>query len=196
MAEIIFSDADIVVCIKPIGLDSEHDMPKCLSKVLEGSFLPVHRLDKNVSGVMVYARTKVAAALLSKAIQNGDMIKEYVAIVHGIVPEEGTWVDLLWKDASKNKVFVVRRMRGGVKEAKLSYYRIWEKEGMSAVRIRLYTGRSHQIRAQFSGRGYPLVGDHKYGSKSDETSPKLYSCSISFPYQGEIRTYTSMPEWL
>lgn len=194
--EILFCDHHIAVCVKPVGVDSEHDMPRYLSEALGGVFLPVHRLDKNVGGVMVYAREKASAALLSKAIQSGQMVKEYVALVHGAVPDEDTWIDLLWKDGSKNKVFVVKRMRGGVKEAKLSYHKLWERDGLSGVRVRLYTGRSHQIRVQFASRGYPLVGDHKYGSKSDALLPKLYSCALTFPYQDEIRTFVSMPEWI
>lgn len=194
--ELLYNDDHIAVCIKPVGLDSEHDMPRCLSEALGGVILPVHRLDKHVSGVMVYARTKAAAALLSKAIQSGEMVKEYIALVHGLIPEQGIWEDLLWKDVSKNKVFVVKRMRGGVKAAKLSFNRIDIRGDCSLARIRLYTGRSHQIRAQFSSRGYPLVGDHKYGSKSEECVPKLYSCSISFPYNGIIRTFTSNPDWM
>ena len=192
---ILFSDNDIVVCIKPVGLDSEHDVPKCLCEALGGTVFPVHRLDKQVSGVMVYARTKSAAAYLSKVIQSGEMVKEYVAWVHGITPDAGELTDLLWKDNAKNKVYVVKRKRGGVKEAKLSFETIRRGEMQSFVRVRLYTGRSHQKRVQFASRGYPLVGDHKYGDKSHWTEPKLYSCAISFPYKGQVHTFTSMPDW-
>lgn len=192
---ILFSNNEIIVCIKPVGLDSEHDMPNCLCEQLGGVILPVHRLDKNVSGVMVYARTKSAAAYLSKVIQSGEMVKEYVAWVRGITPDEGVWADLLWKDNTKNKVYVVTRKRGGVKEAKLSFCTIRRTEEQSLVRIRLYTGRSHQIRVQFASRGYPLMGDHKYGDKSPFTEPRLYSCAISFPYKGQIHSFASMPDW-
>ena len=99
--EILFEDKHIVVCIKPVGMDSEHDVPAALG----GEIFPIHRLDKNVGGVMVYARTKAAAAALSKAIQDGTMVKEYVALVHGTPPETGDWTDFLFKDSSKNKVF-------------------------------------------------------------------------------------------
>ena len=81
--EILYSDRDIVVCVKPVGLDSEHEVPAALSEALGGEIFTLHRLDKNVGGVMVYARTKAAAAALSKAIQEGRLVKEYVAMVHG-----------------------------------------------------------------------------------------------------------------
>jgi 23S rRNA pseudouridine1911/1915/1917 synthase len=102
--DILFENNHIVVCIKPVGMDSEHEVPAALG----GEIYPVHRLDKNVGGVMVYARTKAAASDISRAIQNGTMVKEYVALVHGDPPPHGDWEDLLFKDSSKNKVFVVK----------------------------------------------------------------------------------------
>ena len=122
--ELLYSDSGIAVCVKPVGLDSEGDVPGELKKQLGGEIYPVHRLDKNVGGVMVYARTKQAAAVLSKAVQDGQMVKEYVAIVHGTPPESGDWEDLLFKDSRKNKVFVVKRERGGVKKARLEFTRL------------------------------------------------------------------------
>ncbi len=192
--KILYFDDQIAVCVKPVGMDSEHQLPRCLSEALTGDFWPVHRLDKNVGGVMVYARTKSSSALLSRLIQSGAFVKEYVAIVHGMPPSFGDWTDLLWKDSSKNKVYVVKRIRAGVKEARLVYRRIQEGDS-SFVHIRLYTGRSHQIRVQFASRGYPLVGDRKYGSKAGINAPMLFSCKISFPYQGELRTFSYLPEW-
>ena len=152
--EILYSDKNIVVIVKPVGLDSEHDVPAQLG----GEIYPIHRLDKNVGGVMVYAKTKSAAATLSKAVQDGAMVKEYIAMVHGTPPEQGDWTDLLFKDSAKNKVFVVKKERKGVKKARLEFHRLSEGE-TSLVHIRLYTGRSHQIRVQFASRGFPLVGD-------------------------------------
>ena len=192
--EILFHNNDLVVCIKPVGLDSEHQLPENLKEVLGGEIFTIHRLDRNVGGVMVYARTKAAAAALSRAVQEGSMVKEYVAMVHGTPPEKGDWEDLLWKDNGKNKVFVVRRMRGGVKKARLEFHRLSDGE-TSLVRIRLHTGRSHQIRVQFSSRGFPLVGDHKYGSRDERTDPMLYSCKITFPYKGKTHSFESLPDW-
>ena len=127
------------------------------------------------------------------------MIKEYIAMVHGEVPEEGDWEDLLWKDGKKNKVFVVNRMRGGVKKARLEYKRLlvqeWESEKTSLVRIRLHTGRSHQIRVQFASRKFPLVGDHKYGSRDEATAPMLFSCKITVPFTGKVHEFEAFPMW-
>ena len=191
---ILYSDRDLAVCIKPIGLDSEADVPAALKETLGGEFFPIHRLDKNVGGVMVYARTKQAAAALSRAVQEGQMVKEYVAMVHGTPPESGDWEDLLWKDSAKNKVFVVKRERRGVKKARLEFTRLTETDPC-LVRIRLHTGRSHQIRVQFSSRGFPLVGDHKYGSRDEVTSPMLYSCRIIFPWKGQTKSFENLPGW-
>ena len=192
--EILFSDRDIVLCVKPVGLDSEIQMPAALKETLGGEIYPVHRLDKNVGGVMIFARTQTAAASLSKAIQEGNLIKEYVALVHGNPPESGDWEDLLWKDSRKNKVFVVKRMRGGVKKARLEFTRLTSGEE-SLVRIRLHTGRSHQIRVQFASRGYPLVGDHKYGARDNVPAPMLYSCKLTFPHKGKLLEFEKLPDW-
>lgn len=192
--EILYSDENIIVCVKPVGLDSEHGVPDLLREELGGEVFTLHRLDLNVGGVMVYARNKESAAELSAVIQNGEMIKEYLAVVHGTPPAVGDWEDLLYKDARKNKVFVVDRMRRGVKRARLEYKRL-SKGKTSLVRIRLHTGRSHQIRVQFASRKFPLVGDHKYGARDNETAPLLYSCKLTFPYKGEAVSYESTPEW-
>ena len=192
--EVLYSDKELVVCVKPVGLDSEHEVPAALSETLGGEIFTLHRLDKNVGGVMVYARTRAAAASLSRAIQEGTMVKEYVAMVHGTPPERGDWEDLLWKDSKKNKVFVVKRMRGGVKKARLEFVRLTAGEE-SLVRIRLHTGRSHQIRVQFASRGYPLVGDHKYGAKDSSPAPMLFSCQLTFPFQEETLQFEAKPDW-
>ena len=121
--EILYSDNNIIVCIKPVGVDSEKQMPELLKNEFGGDIFTIHRLDLNVGGVMVYARKKQAAASLSRAIQDGTMIKEYIALVHGTPPENGDWEDLLFKDSRKNKVFVVKRQRNGVKKARLEFVR-------------------------------------------------------------------------
>ena len=192
--EILYFDPHIAVCRKPVGMDSEQDVPRTIAETLGGICFPIHRLDKNVGGVMVYARTKAAAAELSKAVQENTMVKEYFAMVHGAPPESGDWTDLLWKDSAKNKVFVVKRERKGVKNARLEYVRLTKGEA-SLVRIRLHTGRSHQIRVQFSSRGFPLVGDHKYGARDESPAPQLYSCKITFPFRGKTLCFEDTPAW-
>lgn len=192
--EILYSDKEIAVCLKPLGVDSEKELPALLAEALGGQIFPVHRLDKNVGGCMVYARTKQAAAALSKAIQEGAMVKEYLALVHGTPPETGDWQDLLWKDSQKNKVFVVKRERKGVKQARLEFTRLTAGDP-SLVRIRLHTGRSHQIRVQFASRGYPLAGDHKYGARDDFDAPMLFSCALTFPHQGKTMHFEAYPNW-
>ena len=188
--EILYSDENIVVCIKPVGLDSEHDVPAQLG----GEIYTLHRLDKNVGGVMVYARNKKAAATLSRVIQQNEMIKEYVAHVHGDPPEYGNWEDLLFKDSKSNKVFVVKRPRKGVKAARLEFQKLTPGPD-SLVRVQLHTGRSHQIRVQFSSRGYPLLGDHKYGAKDSYTAPQLFCCCLRFSLYGKDYCFEAMPEW-
>ncbi len=192
--EIIYEDPHIAVIVKPVGVESEREVPRMLQEQLGGAFLPVHRLDQNVGGLMVYARNPAAAAELSRQIQTGSFVKEYVAMVHGTPEIEGDWTDLLFKDSRKNKVFIVDRERAGVKKARLTYRCLYSGE-RSVVRIRLYTGRSHQIRAQFAGRGYPLVGDHKYGSRAKETAPMLFSCCLEFEMQGR-RRFEKLPDWI
>ena len=122
------------------------------------------------------------------------MVKEYVALVHGTPPEKGDWTDFLFKDSSKNKVFVVKKERRGVKKARLEFVRLSEGE-TSLVRSRLHTGRSHQIRVQFASRGFPLVGDRKYGGRDVAPAPMLFSCKLTFPYGKGTMEFEKLPEW-
>lgn len=192
--DLLYTDPDICIAIKPVGVDSEQEMPQMLIQTLGGEIFPLHRLDQNVGGVMVFARTKFAAAQLSRAVQEGSMVKEYIAMVHGTPESAGDWTDFLFKDSRKNKVFAVKKERKGVKLARLEFLRL-TAEDPATVRIRLYTGRSHQIRVQFSSRGFPLVGDHKYGARDELTAPRLFSCRISFPFGGKNHCYSALPDW-
>lgn len=195
---LLYVDRQVVVCVKPVGQSSEDcagGMPELLRSACGGEIYTVHRLDLNVGGVMVYARTRAAAAALSGAIQTGLLEKTYLAIVHGRPePNMGVLEDLLWKDSGKNKVYIVKRERKGVKRAKLSY-EVLEAGEASLVRVRLYTGRSHQIRVQFAGRGWPLVGDHKYGGRDKCNIPALWSHRIVFPHpqDGKPMEYAALP---
>lgn len=194
--EIITQTPDLVICIKPVGVDSEKKMPQLLAQVLPGEFFPVHRLDMGVGGLMVFARSKQAAAKLGALIAQGQLKKEYLAMVHGC-PEEktGRMEDLLWKDSRKNKVYVVKRQRAGVRPAALRYQVVRAGEE-SLVRVFLETGRSHQIRVQFASRGFPLVGDHKYGSRAREKEIRLFSAALEFPWNGNRLRYEAQPEWI
>ena len=209
--KILFEDKHIIVIEKPIGIPSQADLNKTKSvadmlseyfgsRGEENEVYVLHRLDRNVGGVMVYAKTKFAASELSKQIQNGIFQKEYLAVIHS-KPEndEGALEDLLFKDSSKNKTFVVKRVRKGVKKAKLSYKLLESIESeygeLSLVRVHLYTGRTHQIRVQFASRKMPLFGDVKYGAKDNNEKIGLYSCSISFahPLSERPMTFELMP---
>lgn len=185
---VLYCDQDIVVCVKPSGIVSEESgMPELLRDQLGGECFCVHRLDKDAGGVMVFARTAYAAASLSATIASGEMKKDYIAVVQGIPEEQkGSMRDLLFHDIRKNKSYIVTRKRRGVKEALLEYEVLGslEREGknLSAVRIRLQTGRSHQIRVQFASRGMPLVGDRRYGSELRACPLALWSECLNFPH--------------
>lgn len=193
--KILYTTPDLVVCRKPVGVDSEHGLPELLARELGGSFYSVHRLDLGVGGLMVFARNKQAAADMGGLIARGELQKEYLALVHGCPEEpEGRMEDLLWKDSRKNKVFVVKRPRAGVRPAALRY-RVVRPGDESLVRVYLETGRSHQIRVQFASRGFPLVGDHKYGSRSRENQIHLFSAALEFPWKGQQLRFEDWPDW-
>lgn len=203
MLDILYRDNDIVVCIKPVGFLSEEDgnkrsMPKALREehgVKE--VFTVHRLDKNVSGVMVFALNGKSASSLTRQIQEKTAKKEYLAVINGMPKEpSGNMFDLLFRDASKNKTYVVDRERKGVRDASLDYELLYHKEGKSLVRIELHTGRTHQIRVQFASRGMSLVGDGRYGSRDGKDEPALFSYKLGFehPKTHKKMSFESMPQ--
>lgn len=199
---IIYEDESIIVCIKPIGILSQADskggesMITLLKEHTKGAIYPLHRLDKEVGGVMVYAKTKQSAAFLSKEIAEQRFKKEYLALVHGVPQEKGEMQDLLFKDSKKNKSFVVKRERKGVKKASLEYELISTDNELSVVQILLHTGRTHQIRVQFASRNMPLVADKKYGAKDEFKEIGLWSYKISFthPETKEELSFSSKPQ--
>lgn len=193
--ELVHTEPGFAVIQKPIGMDSESDIPEALQARLHTEVYPIHRLDKNVGGLMVYATSRAAAAELSRAVQDGTLIKEYLAIVHGTPPQSGDWEDFLFKDSAKNKVFVVKRERRGVKKARLTFQTLSRGQDTSLVRIRLYTGRTHQIRVQFASRGFPLAGDKKYGGRDAQPAPMLFSCALTFPFRGKEYRFDACPDW-
>lgn len=196
--KIIFEDKDIVVAIKPPEILSQGDergranAVDILKEMTGSEIFPVHRLDKGVGGVMVFAKNSKSAAELSRQVSDRTMEKTYLALLHGEITEEkGRLEDLLFFDRGKNKSFVVKRERRGVKKALLDYECIERVQGKSLVRVSLITGRTHQIRVQFSSRGYPLFGDRRYGARDDEKDIALMSKEISFvhPKTGEKMSF-------
>ena len=194
---IIYKDSSLVVCRKPVGVESEGEgMPRLLTQQLGGTIFCVHRLDKAVGGLMVYARTKQAAAALSAAVARREMEKEYLCVVPGgPEPAQGLMRDLLYRDAAKNKSFVVKRPRRGVKEAELAYTLLERGPENALVRVALHTGRSHQIRVQFASRAMPLLGDVKYGSRERRCTIALWSCRLAFPHPDSKKpmAFTALP---
>lgn len=207
MIKILCENPALIVCVKPSGVLSQTDsrggesMVSLLSEQTGVEIFPVHRLDIQTGGVMIYAKTAKAAAELSGQIAAGKFKKEYLAVIHG-APEKKQDIlsDLLFKDSAKNKSYVVKRERKGVKRAELEYTledsAEIDGEKYSLVSVRLFTGRTHQIRVQFSHRGFPLAGDRKYGAKDNFKQLGLWSYKISFtdPLSGRETEYFCMPE--
>ena len=186
MIDILHIDNDVIVCIKPAGLLSEGEGPESLLTVLAqqcgGQVYPIHRLDRGAAGLMVFARNSKAAASLSRAVQEKQLKKEYFALISGTPAQaEGEMTDYLFKDSRKGKVFAVSRPRKGVRDARLTYRTLWSDGESALVRVALDTGRTHQIRVQFSSRGMPLWGDGKYGSRV-KGELALFSCGLGFPH--------------
>ena len=210
--KILSEDKYICVCVKEPGMLSEEDgnkrsVPKFLKERYaelgeRTDIYTVHRLDKNVGGVMVCARNPKSASILASAIGSREVEKIYHAVVLGVPEQEkGTFTDLLLHDASKNKTYVVDRMRKGVREAALEYELVkavrLEGRELSLVRVKLLTGRTHQIRVQFASRKMPLAGDGRYGSGDGRDSPALFASSLSFthPKTGKRMTFEQeLPE--
>ena len=173
MMDIVYEDEYICVVNKPYGVDSEETAK-------ENSFFAVHRLDRTTTGLMVFAKTKEAASDLSAQITDVRFEKRYYAVAEGVFDEKsGRMEDLLFHDRYKNKTYVTDRERNGVKKAVLEYAVVSEKDGNTALEIRLLTGRTHQIRAQLASRRHPLLNDRRYGAKGNGNIA-LASVSLEF----------------
>lgn len=188
---VLFEDEHIVVVEKPPfvvceSTASREGLADILSDYTGGYIGTVHRLDRGVGGVMVYAKTSVAAAKLSAAVQARELKKEYLAVVRGTpTPESGEMRDLLFHDRRQNKTFVVNRQRAGTKEALLEYDTVdhlvtARGEECTLVHVLLHTGRTHQIRVQFASRGNTLLGDGKYGARGDNRRIALFATRLAF----------------
>lgn len=198
--EIIYQDQDIVVCIKPprvLSTDEPGGLPELLRQTLcTQNFRTVHRLDRVVSGLMVVARNAAAASELSRQIREDQFEKEYMAVIHGRPEEtEGRLYDLLLRDKARKMTFVVPVPGKDVQPASLTYHVLESRNGLSKVRIKLETGRTHQIRVQFASRGLPLIGERKYSELNDPCEIALWSYRLGFthPKTGEKMEFTHEP---
>ena len=202
---ILYEDAHLVLCVKPVGVLSEDSadgacMPALLRQHYRAQGKPdyiatVHRLDKAVGGAMLFSRRREVTGKLTAAIAEHRVTKEYLAVLRGTPEKDSdTLTDLLFRDAAHNKSYVVKRMRRGVREASLDYTVLGRADGLTLVRVRLHTGRTHQIRVQFSSRGLPLLGDIRYGSKAP-CSPALWShrLALTHPVTGKPVDVTCPP---
>ena len=200
--EILYLDADIVVCVKPqrvLSTDEPGGIPELLRRELgdeKADVRTVHRLDRVVGGVMVLARSASAASELSRQIRENEFGKEYLAVVHGAPgAEEGQLRDLLGRDKARRMTFVAAEPGKGIQEAVLSYRVLNRADDLTRVRIRLHTGRTHQIRVQFASRGMALVGERKYDTREDPCEIALWSNLVEFthPRTGQRMTFRKEP---
>lgn len=200
--ELLYKDADILVCIKPprvLSTDEPGGLPELVRQALgepDADVRTVHRLDQVVSGVMVLARSAAAASELSRQIRENQFQKEYLAVVHG-TPQarQGTLRDLLYRDKARRMTMVAQEPGKGVQEAVLDYQVLGSRNGFSLVKVRLHTGRTHQIRVQFASRGMPLVGERKYSTLEDPCEIALWSAEIGFfhPSTGQWVSFSQRP---
>lgn len=193
MIPVVYEDRNLLVIDKPYGISSQK-LPELIKEEYGKEFFLVHRLDQVTRGLMVLAKNSRIAGLLSEKLSTEDFKKEYLCIVQGELNGDGVLEDYLYHDRNKNKSYVVKK-RPGAKLARLSYKSLSIKDNLSLIGITLETGRTHQIRAQFAGIGYPLVGDGKYGSKVNG-DVALYSYRLTFvhPVTKEKLSFSILPE--
>ena len=200
--EVLYLDEDILVCIKPprvLSTDEPGGVPELARQELgqpQADVRTVHRLDRVVSGVMVLARSAQAASELSRQIREGSFQKEYMAVIHGSpAQDQGQLRDLLYRDKARRMTMVAQEPGKGVQEALLDYQVLGRREGLSLVKIRLHTGRTHQSRVQFASRGMPLVGERKYSTLEDDCQIALWSHALGFvhPTTGKPMSIRKQP---
>lgn len=203
MIQIVYEDKNITICIKPAGYSSEDsEIAPCVPALLREHWNNpsayvgvVHRLDVGAAGLMVYARTKQAAAMLSQQVAGGSFHKEYLCVCAGIPePQMGTMEDWLFKDSRQHKVFPIKKARKGAKKALLDYEVLEKTDEAALCRVTLHTGRTHQIRVQFASRKHPLYGDGKYGSRI-KCALGLWCARLEFtlPNESQPRIFYQQP---
>ncbi len=210
---VIYEDNHILVVEKPCNVASQGDetgdkdmLTMCKEYIKEKYNKPgnvyvglVHRLDRPVGGIMVFAKTSKAASRLSESVRSKDFKKTYLAVVYdkdNKLQDKGEFEDYMIKNEALNKSMVCSKDKHGAKLAKLSYEVIGQKDDLKLVRINLVTGRHHQIRVQFSSRGCPLYGDQKYGSgpKNEQIALWAYKISFKHPTKDDIMEFEDMPK--
>ena len=197
--ELLYADKRIAVAVKPPGVlstDEPGGMPELLRAQLGTPCIrTVHRLDAATGGVMVFARSAAAASILSGQVREHRFRKIYLAVVLGDPGQGGIWRDMLGRDPVRRVTYIAREPGKDVRPAELSYETLAVREGLSLVRVTLHTGRTHQIRVQFAGRGFPLVGDRKYGGGEEGESIALWSWRLEFthPQTGAAMRFSKLP---
>lgn len=211
MLKVIYEDNHVIVVEKPCNIPSQadktgdKDMLTLVKEYIKQKYNKpgevyvglVHRLDRPVGGIMVFAKTSKGASRLSDSIRKKEFSKTYLAVVNGVINEKsGTLEDYLYKDEALNKSMVVSSKKSGAKQAILHYEVVEEKDTKSLVKIKLETGRHHQIRVQFSHFGHPLVGDQKYGKAENNTQIALWAYKLEFkhPTKDEILSFECLPK--
>ena len=206
---VVYEDNHLLIVCKPPNMPTQSDPsgdPDLLT-VMKGYLTEkyrksgeaylglVHRLDRPVGGLVALAKTSKAAARLSEQVRTKTMDRRYLCVVRGDAPEEGELTDWLLKYAGTNTVHVVPAGRRGAKEARLSFRRLASREGMSLLLVRLYTGRSHQIRVQLSHAGFPLWGDARYGGGRPGQQIALWGAflSLDHPTKKARLQFTALP---
>ena len=200
--DILYCDESVIVCVKPqrvLSTDEPGGVPELVRDALgdpKADVRTVHRLDRAVGGLMVLARNAQSASELSRQIRDDEFQKEYTAVVHGRPEYDvGKFYDLLFRDKARKMTMVANEPGKSVQTASLGYRVLAHRAGMSKVRIKLETGRTHQIRVQFASRGMPLVGERKYGILEDDCEIALWSSKIVFihPVTGEKMEFELQP---
>lgn len=211
---VIYEDNHIIVVEKIINVPSQADktgdmdMLTIIKDYLKEKYNKpgnvylglVHRLDRPVGGVMVFAKTSKAASRLSEEVRNKTLQKTYLVICNGkMEKDKDTLVDYLWKDEKKNTSYVVKKTKKNAKEAVLDYevLKYDDKQNLSLLKVNLHTGRHHQIRLQLSSRMHAIYGDNKYHGRGAGTGIRLWAYELKFrhPVTKEELTFKISPPW-